>query len=80
MVKFLNNVFSALILRVFSAKTQKTLNVGIIRKYDEEKVVSFFVEKTFSSHKIASLAKLEDAIDAGGSRPSCYILLMQYHC
>ena len=51
-------------------KKQKTLNVGKIRKYDEEKVF-FFKEKTFSSFKNASLPNWEGAKYAGGSRPSC---------
>ena len=44
-------------MRFFWQKTLKTLNVGKIRKYDEEKV--FFEEKMFSSSKTASLPNWE---------------------
>ena len=47
MVLFPKNNFSALVLRFFGKKTGKTLNVGKIRKYDEEIVL--FREKMFSS-------------------------------
>ena len=43
MVLFLKKVFSALIIRFFWQKIQKILNVGKIRKYDEERV--FFSRK-----------------------------------
>ena len=35
MVLFRENVFSALVLRFFLAKNQKTFKVGKVRKYDE---------------------------------------------
>ena len=69
MVLFLK-IFSALIMRFFLQKKQKTSNVGKIREYDEEKVF-FFDDKTFSSFKIAHLQNWEGAKYAGGSRPSC---------
>ena len=52
------------------AQKQKLLNVGGVRKYDEEKVF-FFKERTFSSFKIASVPKWKGAKYVGGSRPSC---------
>ena len=71
---------------VFLAKNKKILNIGKIRKYDEER--RFFEEKTFSSLKIAALPNLEGAKYAGGSRPSCsskhlkhtYILYTSMEC
>ena len=48
------NVICALIMRFF-CKGQKTLDVGKIRKYNEERV--FFGKKTFSSFEKPSLQK-----------------------
>ena len=53
----------------FGKKKQKTLNVGKIRKYDEEKVF-FLEEKTFSSFEIAFLPNWEGAKYSGGIRLS----------
>ena len=47
------------------------LNVGRIRKYNEERVF-FFSKKTFSNFEIASLSICEGAKDAGGSWPTCF--------
>ena len=53
----------------FGKKKQNTLNVGNIRKYDEEKVLSL-EERTFPSFKIASLPNWEGAKYSGGIRLS----------
>ena len=66
MVLFLRNVFYALNM-FFGKKTQKTSRVGKVKKYEV-----FFLRKTFSSFKIASLPYWEGAKYAGGSRPSCF--------
>ena len=52
MVIFPKNVFLALIMRfIWQKKKQNTLNVGKIRKYDEEKVF-FSREKRFQLSKL----------------------------
>ena len=53
------------------AKNQKTLNVGKIRKYYEERV--FFEKKTFSFFLKPSLQKWEGAKYAAGSWPSYFL-------
>ena len=67
MVLFLENVFSALIMRFIWQKKTENFEQKI-RKYDEKKC--FFEEKTFSSFKIASLPNCEGVKYAGGSRPA----------
>ena len=66
MVLLLKNVFSALVMRFFRQKDQKTLNVGKIRNNNEE---FNFEKKRF--HFLKPLQKWEAAKYAGGSRPCC---------
>ena len=73
MVIFLRNVFPALMMNFFWQKRQKTLNVGKIRKYEEEKVF-FFEEKTLSSFKHASSPNWEYPVILGGIRLFCIYL------
>ena len=54
---------------LFGKKKQRTLNVGKIRKYDEESVI--LEEKTFLSFKSAFLPNWEGAKYAVGGRPFC---------
>ena len=55
-------------------KSQKTLNAGKIRKYDEETV--FFRKKSFHLFKSLLCKKGHGAKHAGGSRPSCLISVL----
>ena len=66
---FLENVFSALIMRYFLAKYQNLFQVGKLRNYYERfrrKRNVFFFQKP-------SLHKWETAKYTGGSRPSCFV-------
>ena len=57
---------------VYLVKKQKTLNVGKITEYDEQKI--FFPRKKrfiFQNFKIESLPNWEGAKFAGASWPSC---------
>ena len=71
MVIHFENVFSALIMKVFWGKIRE---LGTLWKKNENmmrKNYFFFEEKTFSSFKIAFLPNWEGAKYAGGSRRSC---------